>query len=263
MQMETHKMDELTENMFNNVNHLIECQRFVMERVEFLEAKRVEITNMIQNISSSSYKETLEIQINKMEMKLSINCVTHKIKDKEVVIDDSVEKKKKNIKCRYNDRGYCKTQSECVFLHSDIICDKVFSNSKCSDSKECLLRHPKDCKHWMGDSRGCLRGDVCKYLHQSSKKGIHIKSNKNYHDTKSETENRRDKHEIIIEKQNDDNVLVLKEAIAAKEEDIKRMDENNSKLISENEGLIEENNRFQRILKNMNQEIKLLRSRTK
>ena len=115
----------------------------------------------------------------------------------------------------------------------------------------------------MGDSRGCLRGDVCKYLHQSSKKGIHIKSNKNYHDTKSETENRRDKHEIIIEKQNDDNVLVLKEAIAAKEEDIKRMDENNSKLISENEGLIEENNRFQRILKNMNQEIKLLRSRTK
>ena len=56
---------------------------------------------------------------------------------------------------------------------------------------------------------------------------------------------------------------MLKEAIAAKEEDIKRMDENNSKLISENEGLIEENNRFQRILKNMNQEIKLLRSRTK
>ena len=99
----------------------------------------------------------------------------------------------------------------------------------------------------MGDSRGCLRGDVCKYLHQSSKKGIHIKSNKNYHDTKSETENRRDKHEIIIEEQNDDNVLVLMEAIAAKEEDIKRMDENNSKLISENEGLIEENIRFQRI----------------
>ena len=67
MQMETHKIDELTENMFNNVNHLIECQRFVMERVEFLEAKRVEITNMIQNISSSSYKETLEIQINKIK----------------------------------------------------------------------------------------------------------------------------------------------------------------------------------------------------
>ena len=61
------------------------------------------------------------------------------------------------------------------------------------------------------NSRGCLRGEVCKYLHQSSKKGIHIKSNKNYHDAKSETENRMDKHEIIIEKQNDDNVLVLKE----------------------------------------------------
>ena len=33
MQMETHKMDELTEKMFTNVNHLIECQRFVMDSV--------------------------------------------------------------------------------------------------------------------------------------------------------------------------------------------------------------------------------------
>ena len=50
---------------------------------------------------------------------------------------------------------------------------------------------------------GCLRGDVCKFLHKSSKKGINIKSNKNYDDTKSETQNKRGKQELVIEKPDD------------------------------------------------------------
>ena len=94
---------------------------------------------------------------------------------------------------------------------------------------------------------------MCKYLHQSSK---------NYHDTKSEKQHKRDKQEVFIETPDDDNVLSLNEDIFAKEEVIKRSEEINSKLISENEGLVEENNIFQRILKNMNQEIKLLKSQT-
>ena len=64
-------MNDLTENLFNEVNHLIECQRIVMERVNFLEAKRLEIVHMIQNLIASSYKETRENQINQMEMKVS------------------------------------------------------------------------------------------------------------------------------------------------------------------------------------------------
>ena len=55
----------------------------------------------------------------------------------------------------------------------------------------------------MSDSRGSPRGDVCNYLHQSSKKGINIKSNKNYDDTKSETQNKRGKQEVVIEKPDD------------------------------------------------------------
>ena len=255
-------MDDLMENMFNNVNHLIECQRFVMERVEFLEAKRIELTNMIQNLDTSNYKETLENKINKLEMKLSINSVSDTFKDKVEVFDDHREKRNK-IKCRYNDRGYCKSQSECVFLHSDKVCDKVLSNGTCSESKVCLLRHPRNCKHWMGDTRGCLRGDECKYLHISSKKGIHVKRNPNNHDTTRETQNKTDNKEILIENTNDEMVHELTEASDAKDEEIKQMNENVSKLIAENKGLIEENNKVKIILKNMDQEIKLLRSRTK
>ena len=72
-------MDDLTEDILNNVNHLIECQRFVVEREKFLETKRLEITNMIGSLSDPNHKETLENQLNKMEMKVSITCVTDKV----------------------------------------------------------------------------------------------------------------------------------------------------------------------------------------
>jgi hypothetical protein len=59
-------MDQITEDLFNNVNHLIECQRWVMERVRFLDEKRLELTKIIQNLGVSSYKQTLENQIKTM-----------------------------------------------------------------------------------------------------------------------------------------------------------------------------------------------------
>ena len=153
---------------------------------------------MIQNLSDSSYKETLENQISKMEMKLSINSVAEEIKDKLKVCSKSIEKK--HIKCRYNDRGFCRNQFECVYFHSEKICEKALSSGKCLKYKTCVQRNPKNCKHWMGDTRGCLRGSECKYLHNSSKKGINIKKNKNYHETKSEGHNNIDDRKKINEK---------------------------------------------------------------
>ena len=69
------------ENLFNNVNHLIERHRFVMEEVNFLEGKQHELTTMIHNLSDSDHKETLENQINKMEMKLVIQDATKTVSE--------------------------------------------------------------------------------------------------------------------------------------------------------------------------------------
>ena len=91
-------MDGTIENMFNNVNHLIECQGWVLERVKFLEEKRLELTSIIQNLSDSEHKETLENKISKLEMKLFIHGVTNNVVGKTEVIDDCVEKKKMTIK---------------------------------------------------------------------------------------------------------------------------------------------------------------------
>ena len=258
--MKTHKMDEHLENMFDNVNHLIECKQFVMEKVKFLEDKRLELTNVIKNLSASSYKETLENKINTMEMKLSINCVTDQINNKEEVIDKFIEKK--NTKCRYNNRGFCKSQIECVYFHSDQICDKVLSNGQCTESKTCLQRHPRDCKHWMGDPRGCLRGIECKYLHNPSNKGRNIKTNKSQQATKSEGLNKKEDKEVIIDKKVDKVVDSFKESLATKDNEIKQKEDEILKLKSENKDLFKENEKIKRCAINMDKEIKVLRSRT-
>ena len=77
------------------------------------------------------------------------------------------------------------------------------------------MRHPRDCKHWKGDVRGCLRGNECKYLHDLTKKGINVKSNKNNHeiDNESEMQKRIINKKISTEKKEDS----LNELMAAKE----------------------------------------------
>ena len=78
-----------------------------MERVRFLEENRLELIYIIQNLSDSSYKKTLENQIKIMEMKVSINGATDQIEENAVIIDDPLEKKKSNLTCRYNNRRFC------------------------------------------------------------------------------------------------------------------------------------------------------------
>ena len=250
-------MDNL-ENLFNHVNHLIERQRFVMEEVKFLEGKRHELNNMIQNLSASEHKETLENQINKMEMILIIQDVT--VQGKAEVI---VEKKQKpTIKCRYNDRGFCKSKSECGFFHSEKICEKILSNEKCLEHKGCLQRHPKDCKHWMGDSRGCLREKDFKYLHVSNKKGKNIKQNKSCPKNTNDEEIINDTSDRIDEKKDELLIDSLTKEVEAKEEELKKKEAKISVLLSEKVTLIEENNQIKRCAKNMDLEIKMLRSQT-
>ena len=248
-------MEDTTGNMFNDVNYLIECQRFVVERVKFLEGKRLELSNIIRNLNDSEYKETLENKIDKLEMKLFIDGVTDKVIDKAEVSDECVETKKISKKCRYNNRGFCKRQSECIFFHSEKICENFASNGKCLEPETCLQRHPKDCKYWMGDARGCLRGDECKYLHISRKKGMNMKSNKSCHKIKNDKE-------IMNEKKDKESIDSIKEAVDAKDEELKQKDGQISELISEKEGLTEQYNKIKRCAMNMDKEIKLLRSRT-
>ena len=92
-------------------------------------------------------------------------------------------------RCRHNNGGYCKMETEFVYYHTDKICDKFLANGKCEQERWCLNRHPKDCKFWLGDPQGCLRGQICKYLHKIENKGKNVKvleSNSDVSDKASE-----------------------------------------------------------------------------
>ena len=114
----------------------------------------------------------------------------------------------------------------------------------------------------MGDSRVCLRGIECKYLHNPSKKGRNIKTYKNNQETKREGLSIKDDKEVTIEKKVDKVINSLKESLAEKDDEIKHKDEEILKLKSENEGLFEENDKIKRCARNMDKEIKALRART-
>ena len=76
-----------------------------------------------------------------MEMKVTINGASDQNEEKAVIIEDSLEKKKSNVKCRYNECGFCKSQLDCVYSHSNKTCDKLLSMEQCPETKTCLLRH--------------------------------------------------------------------------------------------------------------------------
>ena len=222
-----------------------------------LEDRRLRLLKFVERNENLNISK-MENQIKSMEMKLSINGVTDQIKEKVEIIDDSLQKKKFNQKCRYNDRGFCKSRLECVYSHANTNCEQHLSNGQCPESKTCPLRHPRDCKHWTGDNRGCLRGDICKYLHNSSKKGINVKTNKNNHETKSGGQiGIIDKDKESTEEKDD----TLNETIAVKDKVIKEQNEEIIRLRSENESIIEQNDRMKRIAVNMDKEIKVLRSK--
>ena len=136
-------------SLINLVHHeidiIVQKQIMIVKLNEEVEDRRIRLMEFVQSdedlqISSKARNDILE-NVSNMEMKvlcttkvqkeavheLSSNFGTTKTTNKEEVIDDSVEKKKKDVKCRYNNRGYC-SQSGCVFLHSEKVCEKVLAN---------------------------------------------------------------------------------------------------------------------------------------
>ena len=173
-QLKAHKMEHYMEQIFNEVNQLVECQQYLFERAILLEQKRKEIFNRITDLGLSPQNEarkTLENELNKLEIKL-----TRKFDNMEENMDEVIPQTSK--KCRYHDGGYCRRKEMCKFMHSNMVCKDFISKETCLNKKQCLMRHPKNCKYWKGDPRGCLRGDTCKYLHRNNKAYTNVTDSK-------------------------------------------------------------------------------------
>ena len=73
------------------------------------------------------------------------------------------KQKKKQLKCRYYNRGFCKAGEGCSFIHPNDVCQEYTLSGTCSSGRGCWKRHPNKCKYWLRGN--CWREDTCAYLH--------------------------------------------------------------------------------------------------
>ena len=74
----------------------------------------------------------------------------------------------KGIKCKYNDRGYCRNKQQCKYLHSNIVCEKRTKGEVC-ENNYCSFRHPRKCQFFK-IKNGCRFGISCQYVHENNEK---------------------------------------------------------------------------------------------
>ena len=261
MKKGSHKMDDI----FNDLNYLFKCQQFVIDRTNFLENKRVNILNRLKNMEHEINNEEKGTLINRVIlMEINVNRKFDSNNDKTYDVHHRTEGKR----CRYNNRGVCKMEDSCRYLHSHEICNEFISEGKCSQPHQCYYRHPKDCKYWVGDARGCWRGDQCKFLHKASKKGIKVKDfeDKSDNNKKVEAETEKESVEketgITVNEINDEErnkvtkVMELTQTLAHKEKEVKDLNDKTEKLLDENVNLKKEVEKLTRVAKNLHNALK-------
>lgn len=111
-------------------------------------------------------------------------------------INENEEKtRKSDKKCKFYNRGYCKKQTACIFMHPEQICKKHCDDKKCDEGGACRQRHPHVCKFWLKGF--CFRGDGCSFLHK--KKGEKIDETKDDFNDETEDDNIDDTEDDFIE----------------------------------------------------------------
>ena len=75
--------------------------------------------------------------------------------------------KRRNQKCRYFNRGFCKFGVDCAFYHPKDDCEHFMAGNHCTNST-CSKRHRQVCKFWES-KKGCIRKTDCQYLHENAK----------------------------------------------------------------------------------------------
>ena len=73
---------------------------------------------------------------------------------------NSISEKKKNVKCKYHDKGFCYNRMNCRYSHPKEICQ----DSDCYENNNCHKRHPKMCL-FFSFYKKCKFGESCFFKH--------------------------------------------------------------------------------------------------
>ena len=249
-------MVEMVEQVIDSILSIENEQSKVLAYVSELEMRRKQLQNQlgsIEDVLTNGAKIKLYNKIMQMEMKISFVEPTEKL-----IINGS-----KQRKCRHNNVGYCKMEAQCAYFHKDNICDQYLTNGKCTNWRLCPDRHPKECKFWLGDSRGCLRGQICKHLHKEENKGKKIKAkdtNSHIHKGDDAPLNSPNSHDMEPNNtgynQNHENESDMEEETSPRDEIIVKLRTKSDTLETENKELKEQLEKLTQVMINMNNALK-------
>ena len=128
--------------------------------------QELEIDHLNQIIAD--LKEDLETEKSKVqnlnETIINKNSVIESLEEKNQKENTYVSKKKQS-KCRYWNKGFCREGDKCNFSHKREDCNTYLNTGKCKE-RTCQERHRRSCRYF-ATSNGCFRGDSCQYLHST------------------------------------------------------------------------------------------------
>ena len=166
-------MEEIVTNVvIDSILNLENEQRKVLAYIHELESRQNQLLSFVDSVTEQILPDGEKAKLCKkiLKMALVVGCA----KSEE---ESHIKKHEKQKRCRHNNLGFCKMGTNCVYYHTDKVCEQHLTNGKCPEPKLCSFRHPKECKFWLGDIRGCFRGEECKYLHKMENKGKKVKDN--------------------------------------------------------------------------------------
>ena len=244
-------MEINTENAFEivleEIAFITNEQIRIMKYNAEMEDRRLRLLEFIkrrENLRISKEAQTnLILNVSIMELKVLRTPEGFHNKDVEVA-----DKKK----CRYDNKGYCKYQKMCRFRHSGTICDQFLKDGKCEAGYSCQNRHPKGCKYWQGDTQGCKRGQLCRYLHDQSKERMEENCEEEGMGTISANQNE--------DVNPTEKLKELEEELVSKNATITKQKEVEAKLTAENEIMKRLVEKLKRVTTNMSKEIEHLKS---
>ena len=246
-------MVEMVEQVIDSILNIESEQAKVLTYVSELEMRRKQLRyqlGTIDKVLTNGAKIKLHNKIIQMEMKISF------VEPNEKLFTNGI----KQQKCRHNNAGYCKMEAQCAYFHNDKICDQYLTDGKCSQPRLCPDRHPKECKFWLGDPRGCLRGQICRYLHLDENKGKKIRVKASNSDIQKEDNtplNTKTAHDMEIESNNtednqdDEHESGVEENASSKDDIIVTLETKSNTLETENVELRKQLEKLTRVVINM------------
>ena len=120
----------VTNVVIDSILNLENEQRKVIAYIHELESRRNQLLSFVDSLTEQMLPDREKEKLSKkiLKMALVVGCA----KSGE---ESSIKKIEKQKRCRHNNLGFCKMGTNCVYYHTDEVCEQYLTNGKCSESK--------------------------------------------------------------------------------------------------------------------------------